>query len=370
MRNVLLTLLLLSCLPGCAARASSRIFVPATDPAIQYFGRWDMSDSLHARYSWPGVFLYAEFSGTSLGIRVADGTNYFNVFIDGALRKFFHGTSPRETDYVLIDGLEEGHHTVLLGRRNITFDEVYSFSGFLLDSGATLLPAPPKPARKIEFIGDSFTAAESNEATEEELPWEARFPVTNIDKGFASFIAQHFKAQYMTTCRSGSGMVCDWKGNMRESIPARYDRTLMDTSLPKWDFKQWIPNVVVICLGLNDLTGLREKDGTVSTENSALFRQTYHSFISTIRGVYPGVKIVAVAAFPEWIRKNVKQVIDEERSAGHKDIFYTQFDEFPGGYVANGHPTVVTHRMMANQIIEAMQSFNLFPAAKGEASKP
>ena len=351
-------------LPWVAGNALSRDFFSAGDPRIQYYGRWDLSDSTHARYSWPGVYLYAEFTGTSLGIRAADGTNYFNVYIDGVLRKFFHGTSPRETDYVLIEGLQEGHHTVLLSRRNITFDEVYSFSGFLLDSGATLVPPPPRPARKIEFIGDSFTAAESNEATEQQLVWEARFPVTNIDKGFAAEIARHFHAQYTTICRSGSGMVSDWQGNSRESIPIRFDRTLMDTSEPKWDFKQWIPDVVVICLGLNDHSGLRDKNGGVPAEKSALFRNTYHSFLATLRGVYPHVTIVAVAAFPEWIRKNVRQVVDEEHAAGSKDIYYTQFDEFPGGYVANGHPTVETHQKMGNQIIEAMESFGIFRQEK------
>jgi hypothetical protein len=138
----------------------------------------------------------------------------------------------------------------------------------------------------------------------------------------------------------------------------------MDTSEPKWNFSQWIPDVVVMCLGLNDLSGLKDKEGGVSAENSALFRKTYHDFLGVIRSVYPSVTIVAVAAFPEWIRRNVKQVVDEERDSGRRGIYYAQFDEFPGGYVANGHPTVETHRKMAEQIIEAMESFRLFPEGK------
>jgi hypothetical protein len=239
---------------------------------------------------------------------------------------------------------------------------MFAFSGIILDSSATLLPPSPKPPRKIEFIGDSFTAAESNEAKEQTLPWEARFPVTNIDKGFAPAIARHFAAQYITTCRSGSGMVCDWQGNPNESIPNRFDRTIMEASEPKWDFNRWIPEVVVICLGLNDHSGLRNKNGVVTDDKSALFRKTYHDFLGTIRRVYPHVTIVAVAAFPVWIRTNVKQVVDEEKASGTQDIYYTRFDEFPGGYVANGHPTVATHQKMAAQIIEAMESFHLFRA--------
>lgn len=338
--------------------------IPANNPYILYFGRWDAADSLHPKYAWPGVYLYAEFSGSKVGIRLADATNYFNVYIDGKLHSVFHGTKPGETEYILADSLENTKHTFLLSRRNITLGESYTFCGIILDSNATLLPPQPKPLRKIEFIGDSFTAAESNEAREQQLPWEARFPVTNIDKGFAADIARHFNAQYTTTCRSGSGMVCDWQGNVEESIPVKFNHTLMDAKSPIWDFKRWIPDVVVICLGLNDHSGLRDKNGTISEGKSTLFRKKYHEFLDTVRTDYPHVKIVAVAAFPEWIRKNVRQVVDEEKSSGKHDICYAQFDEFPGGYVANGHPTVVTHQKMADQIIEAMASFNLFPAEK------
>lgn len=349
--------------PGTAQAAK---LITANSPNIQYFGRWDMANSLHPRYSWPGVYLYAEFSGTSVGVRLADGTDYFNVYIDGKLHGVFHGTNAAETDYMLADSLQNTRHTFLLSRRNITFEKPYTFSGVLVDNDAALLPPPPKPSRRIEFIGDSFTAGESNEASVQQLEWEARFPVTNIDKGFAPLIAKHFNAQYTTTCRSGAGMYCDWQGNTNEVISKRFDRTLMESNDPKWNFRQWVPDAVVVCLGLNDYSGLKDKDGKISDEKSAAFRKSYGAFLDTLRRVYPNVKIVAVAAFHQWIRTNVKQVIDDEIAAGRHDIYYTQFDEFPGGYVAYGHPTVETHQKMADQIIGAMESFNLFQGTSGK----
>jgi hypothetical protein len=77
--------------------------------------------------------------------------------------------------------------------------------------------------------------------------------------------------------------------------------------------------------------------------------------------VYPGVKILAVAAPPEWIRRNVGQVVAAEKAEGRDDIYYAQFDEFPGGYVANGHPTVETHGKIAGQIIAAIDAAGIFP---------
>ena len=95
-------------------------------------------------------------------------------------------------------------------------------------------------------------------------------------------------------------MVCDWQGKFNVALPKYFDRTLMDSSEVKWNFNLWKPDVVVICLGLNDVSGLKGKDGKVSEDSSLIFRKGYEDFIRTIRGVYPGVKIVAVAAYPDW----------------------------------------------------------------------
>jgi hypothetical protein len=364
MRQLWRYIVILFFIIGVNTMLFSSNLIPANHPYIQYFGRWDVGDSLHPRHSWPGTYLYAEFSGRSVGIRLADHINYYNVYIDGRFHKVFHGTQPGESDYLLIDSLEEGHHTFLFSKRNIAFDTVFTFSGLLLDDGAVLFPPPAKPTRRIEFIGDSFTAAESNEATAQELPWEERFPVTNIDKGFASFVARHFNADYHTICRSGSGMICDWRGDFNVSIPKIFDRALMEDPEPKWNFTQWIPDLVVICLGLNDYSGLKDKDGNVSDDNSSRFRNGYIDFLITISKVYPGVKILAVAPFPEWIKRNVKQLVDEEIQNGYRNIYYTNFDEFPGGYVANGHPTVETHRKIADQIISAIELYHIFTDKK------
>ncbi len=333
-------------------------FIPADNHYIQYFGRWDITDSLQPKHSWPGIFIYAEFSGTTIGVRMDDSVNYYNVYLDSKFYKIFHSNKGGERDYILADSLTNAHHTLRLSQRNISFG-VYSFSGLLLDNSAQLFPPPAKPERKIEFIGNSFTAAEGNEATQAEMQWDAKFSVTNIDEGFAPIIARHFNAQYHTTCRSGIGMVCDWQGKFDVSMPHYFDRTLMERKEPKWDFIKWIPDLVVICLGLNDFSGLKDKNGDVPEKNSEIFRKGYHDFLTTVRGAYPGVPILVVAASPEWIRENVKQVVSEENGDGHNDIYYAQFDHFPGGYVANGHPTVATHKKIAGEIINAINKYKL-----------
>lgn len=341
----------------------STTLIPADNPYIQYYGRWDMSGSLNPTHSWPGIFICAKFSGTSIGIRMQDSVNYYDVYIDGKFHSVFHSAEAGEEEYILADSLRDTIHTFRFSQRNISFG-VYTFSGLLLDDGAKLYPLPPKPERKIEFIGDSYTAAEGNEAKQLEMEWKAKFPVTDIDKGFASIIARHFHAQYHITARSGIGMVCNWQGNFDISMPHYFDRTLMERKEPKWNFHKWVPNLVVICLGLNDFSGLKNKVGVVSEKNSEIFRKGYHNFLKTLRKVYPGVPILVVAAQDEWIQKNEKQIVAKEKAEGHNDIYYSQFGSFPGGYVANGHPNVATHKKIADTIIKAIDKYNFFPEEK------
>jgi hypothetical protein len=335
-------------------------WIPADDPGIQYFGRWDTADPAHPAHSWPGVYIVLNFTGTSIGVRMTDDVNYYNVDVDGKFHGVFHGDEPGEADYWLADSLDAGPHTLRLSKRNIAFGRIFSLAGFLLDDGAKLLPPPPAPKRKIEFLGDSFTAAEGNEAAEPEMEWTAKMPVTNIDQGFAAVIARHFDAEYTATCRSGIGLVNDWQGHRDINLPSRFDWTLMESDQPKWDFSRWIPDLVVICLGLNDYSGFGGWTGSVSDENTELFRTTCHAFLDRIRNVYPGVKIMAVAPHVDWIRQQVHQVVDEETAEGNRDAWYAQFDYFDGGYVANGHPTVDTHHKMADQIITAIEAAEIF----------
>jgi hypothetical protein len=53
-----------------------------------------------------GVYVYAEFTGTKISIRLNDKTSYYNVYIDENFYKVFHGTEAGEKDYILAENLE------------------------------------------------------------------------------------------------------------------------------------------------------------------------------------------------------------------------------------------------------------------------
>lgn len=348
---------------GYTSKLKAETFVPADNPYIQYSGRWDFSDSLNPRHSWPGIYITVVFDGDSIGVRMQDTVNYYDVYIDGKLHGIFHGDKPGDADYVLASNLPDTIHTLRLSQRNISFG-IYTFSGLILQNGARLYPPPSPPERKIEFIGDSYTAAEGNEATQKIMPWTAKFPVTDIDSGFAAMTARHFDAQYHITARSGIGAVCDWQGHFKTSMLHYFDRTLMEAPEPKWDFKKWVPNLVVICLGLNDHSGLAAKNGKVSAKNSKIFRNGYMKLLSMVREAYPDAPILVWAPYPTWARRNEREIVAKERAEGFKKVYYAHFDRFPGGYVADGHPTVATHRKMAAELIKAINRIAVFKERK------
>jgi hypothetical protein len=337
----------------------SRNFVSADNPNIQYFGRWDFSDPKASAHAWPGVYICANFEGTSIGVRMNDNYCYYNVFIDNNFVKIFHPDSNGITDYQLISNLEDKNHSIKITKRNETMESKFSFYGFILDEGKSLLVPDQKPIRKIEFIGDSFTSAQGNEYTKEDKPGEDA-PITNIYDGFGPIIARYFDAQYHITSRSGFGLVCDWQGNPMENLPNIFDRTILFQEIPKWNFENWKPDIVVIGLGLNDYSGFDGWNNQVSKENENRFKSAYHKFISRIRENYPGVMIIAVAPHVDWLQYTISKIVGEEKAAVHNDVYYTFYPYFEGGYVYGGHPTVETHKKIAEKIINEINSIGIW----------
>jgi hypothetical protein len=273
-----------------SATASASVLIPADDPNIQYTGRWDFSDPRAPTHSWPGVYLTAVFEGKSIGVRLTDNFTYFNVFIDGELKTVFKGTSASTASYTLASGLTDGTHTLLLFKRNETTWAKFAFNGLIVDDGKSLLPPPERPARRIEFIGDSFTSAEWNELTGTS---DSDAPVTNIYEGFGPIVGRHYGAEVHMTSISGWGLVIEWQGDTTKNLPDQFDQAHAFGRNQTWDFERWIPNVVVIGLGLNDYNAFGGYSGTIAEANRSLVINRYHEFLAAIRDVYPGVKMLA-----------------------------------------------------------------------------
>ncbi|MFY0573778.1 hypothetical protein ACN28S_04855 [Cystobacter fuscus] len=147
----------LALLAGCRGPVQ----VSPQSPTLRFSGRVDWRDASGPRIAWGGSSLTVRFTGTSLGIRLLDlpkyeeaAPNRFRFSVDGApFRDLYIGEGPLL--YRLAEGLPRGEHVLRLEKETEPAVGETQLLGLELDPGARLLPAPPAPPRRIEFIGDS-----------------------------------------------------------------------------------------------------------------------------------------------------------------------------------------------------------------------
>lgn len=102
-----------------------------------------------------GVNIYTEFKGTSIGVRLSDNFNYFNVYVDGALDTILHGTTTGTADYTLASGLADGQHTILFSKRNENNWTVrYDYSDKPYDDMAYTFTTTGKRSHILNFSGE------------------------------------------------------------------------------------------------------------------------------------------------------------------------------------------------------------------------
>ncbi|OPZ90732.1 MAG: Endoglucanase E precursor [Firmicutes bacterium ADurb.Bin419] len=135
----------------------------------------------------------------------------------------------------------------------------------------------------------------------------------------------------------------------------RYLYTLPYSNI-KWDFKNYVPQVVVVNLGTNDYSP--------STPDNTKFITAYKDIITKVRSNYPDAHIFCAVGPMLWgsgldtYRNNVKEVINSFASTGDSKVYFIEFPQQDGsnGYGEDWHPSKKTHELMADQLTEAIKS--------------
>jgi hypothetical protein len=346
-RNVtFLIFILISMLPA-------QSLIAPTDSNIQYFGRVDRSSAGKVMFDWPGIMIQTIFNGTSCAV-ILEGTNCFDVYIDGVLVKTVHIKNEKAT-YSLAQGLTDRSHRLLIVKRSESASVPSTFYGLQLDKDKKLTSPPPAPQRKIEFIGDSYTAGFANEylgqACQSGKEDSIILAATNTYKAFGPVASRAFGAQYQITAVSGKGLVRNYNGiDKGRELPACYDRTLVSSTgnakSAKWDFSSWKADVVVVGIGINDF----QADPPYA--DSAKFDATYAGLIEKLRKQYAGVKIICCATkvWPtDLLIPHVKAIVEHQKATGHNDVCC--FEYASGNTALYGHPSIYDHQAIADSLI-------------------
>jgi lysophospholipase L1-like esterase len=327
--------------------------VPPSDPNIQYFGRWDLSNPKIAEADWPGVYLKVVFEGTGISVAL-EGQNVFEAMIDGSSSAILGVTDSLKT-FSVASGLEPGRHTLILNKRSESQTSSTRFFGLDLPSGTKLLAPPARPQRRIEFIGDSYTVGYGMESPSREpgnlsedslLLW-----TTNTPQSFGALIAKGTGAEYQINAFSGRGLARNINGmEPKKTFGYFYGCTLMSGcnttgKSPRWDFNSWHPQVIIIGLGINDF------QGNAPYADSTAFDMAYTKLLDSLRIKHQGVKFIlcATKVWPtEALVPRVQSIVAKEQAKGRQDISYYEYvSENTGLWF---HPNLMDHQNIARTL--------------------
>lgn len=326
--------------------------IPSLNENINYYGRMDFSDPEAPRYCWSGVIIEAAFTGSTIGMKINHKNSYYDIEVDDTFNTIVNITSSGE--YIFTENLSDGNHIVRIKLRSEAHYTAASFQGLLIAEGGNVLDAPPKPSRKIEFIGDSYTAGYGVESPGRSCNSEALNKYTNAHSTFAANVTKAFHAQSIILGWSGAGMVRNYGADNKRSddpFPTHYDRSLgIVNGNTDWDYSQWKPELVVICLGTNDYS-------TSPHPDDSMYIGDYHKFIERIRTNYPDASILCVSTGDETFEKNVESVVSEQKSTyGNSKIYSARYPSSLENTGCDWHPNVEDNIKVADVLIEKIMN--------------
>ena len=324
---------------------------PVGTPGILYNGRFSTSDSKGPICAWSGSNAELNFYGTEASVTLkSTGENWFQAIVDGKPQSPFMVNSTSTVK--LVSGLTEGNHKLVLWKRTEASQGEVQFLGFTFGQGKLL--APPAPLeRKIEFIGDSITCAYGNEGTRKEQPFTPKNE--NSYLSYAAITSRSLNASANFIAWSGIGITMNYGGSGGPLIQDRYLLTL-PTSGVQWDFKRYVPDVVVINIGTNDFSTV--------TPDKTKFITNYKNLVKQIRTNYPNSHIFCTIGPMLWgdglqsCRSYVTEIVNSFKSTGDSKVYFV---EYPGQLESNGygedwHPSLITHQLMADQLTSEIKS--------------
>ena len=330
---------ILFCLVGVI---KSDVLIKPNTTNINYSGRFDFSKSADSvTFNWPGCIIEANFPGPSIGVDLRDGGAFFDVEIDGVRSDSLPAANPSTaTRRTIKTGLSTDIHTVRIILR--TNDQFCSFRGFYIADGKTLAPPPPKPTRKIEFIGDSWTAGDVIFA----LPGGSGGANTfEANLTYARLTSKAFHAEDHLTAKGGCGLIKSQGG--AAVMATRFPQTLHDRATPLWDFASWKPDLVSMFLGINDfgIGGVTDQD----------FRTAYISLINTVRSKYPNVPIILIGINSDQSGHNILTNIQAMAPQLTGITVFSSPITLSNASALYQHPNRAQHKMISDSLIPVIR---------------
>jgi lysophospholipase L1-like esterase len=293
---------------------------------------------------WESTSASIDFEGNRLDLvfSKAEGANFFDVHVDeqSAIIEI-----PAGSNHVIACPLSlgSGRHRVTLFKRSEAHAGFVVFAGLQLAEGAQAwAPANPQPAINFEFFGDSITVGACNEDGPVDQ-WESR-RTHNSAFSYAAMTAAAYKADFRNISVSGMGIVA---GYVDIHAPQIWDRLYPSATSARADLSQWVPGVVFVNYGENDISFTTQSNQPFPSS----FVDEYVGMVRAMRTAYPLAEIVLLRGGMGGGAENltlraawnsvVTRLEAEDPKVTH--FVFTHFSAL--------HPRVADDQAMANELI-------------------
>jgi lysophospholipase L1-like esterase len=199
------------------------------------------------------------------------------------------------------------------------------------------------------MIGDSITAGYGVLGADSSCVFSPE--TENESLAWGALAAKELNAVHTAIAWSGIGLVQNYEGETTDEMPDRYGRALATDAESTWTPSQFEPDVIVIALGTNDLSGEGADPGDA-------FQTKLVEFLTTIRAAHANSQIVlATSPMLEGQNKADQEkyyqgAIDARKAADPK-ISLLKIDTITDaeGFGCDYHPSKVTQARMATALV-------------------
>ncbi len=344
---------------------SKKAFAP-TEEYVRTIGRTMLAEDNSLWLVHSGTGMEFTFTGTSATVKIRPDSSFMNqnnrarvaVYVNGE-RVVDDMVDKMEKVYTVFESETSQECTVRVVKLSEAAQSTIGVTLVEADCVGNIRPTETGD-RLIEFIGDSITCGYGVD----DLDSSHHFSTTTEDatKTYAYKTAEKLGADYSLVSLSGYGIISGYSGDgekkAEQIIPKFYDKmgnsagTYLGSCVAQesdWDFTKRQPDVVVINLGTNDNSYVKNDKAKKEEYTTA-----YVAFLKTVReknpeaAVFCTLGIMGAELYP-CIEDAVERYIQE---TGDSRVYTMKFDNqnVADGIAADWHPSEKTHEKAAEKL--------------------
>ena len=314
-------------------------------------------------FNWPNAGIEFVFSGNTAEI-YADISNYDNEVVQGNYFTVavYNGDELIRTERIK---LMAGWNVIYNGQDDDPEEKKIMFVRSSEACRGTIViskirtNAEPKATeareKKIEFIGDSYTAGYANSTHLSDSKWYCAQNTDNWNS-FTGMVARHYNADNTVIAYQGKGVYAnralDALDNtmshqfMYKDIVTDGNAEMLNMSTKALhDFSEYQPQLAVVWLGTND---------AAAPVDEATFKDAYEKLINNVREKYPNAVILNIALEDSIYLDEIESVSSSAERGEENGYYMLVLNKFTTSSME--HPDIAEDERIANKLIEKIDS--------------